>query len=72
MSDAKMYFTIKPFMTPNYAVMEMPPRPKQDGAQSLPSFHIGELDLETLDRLAEQWRRELYEKAGKPLPEDRK
>lgn len=69
---ATIALQMKPWTAPNYATVEMPPRPKQDGVQALPSFHVKDLPLETLDRLAEQWRRDLYQKAGQPLPEDRK
>lgn len=63
---------LKPWLAPNFAHVEMPPRHKQDGAHELPSFHVRDLPVEALDRLAEQWRHDLYEKAGKPLPEDRR
>jgi hypothetical protein len=72
MSEATIALKVKPWMVPNFVSIEMPPRPKQDGIAALPSIPLKDLPLETLDSLAEQWRTELYAKAGKPLPEDRK
>lgn len=65
----QMKMKMKPFVVPNFAVMEMPPRLKQDGMRELPSFPIADLPLETLDKLVEELRQNIYEKAGKELPE---
>lgn len=62
---------MKPWIVPNFAQVEMPPRHKQEGVQALPSFHVRDLPVETLDELAERWLRDLYKNADKPLPEDR-
>ncbi len=57
---------LKPWLTPNFATIEMPPRPKQEGISALPSIPVKELSPQALADLAEQWLTELYEKAGKP------
>lgn len=31
-------------------------------------FHVSEFDVETLESICNQFRRDLFEKAGKPLP----
>jgi len=70
-SNATMAFTMRPWLAPNFATVDMPAAPKQDGMRDLPTFHVSDLPVETLDQLAEQWRVDLYVKAGKPLPENR-
>lgn len=59
---------LRPFTVPSYVSAEMPPRPKQDGLQALPQFHISELDDETLEALCTQFRSDVFakKKAGTP------
>jgi hypothetical protein len=63
---SEMKMKLKPWLSPNYAQVEMPPRPRQDGPKEPPSLHVSELSAEALDGLAEQWLADLYTKAGKP------
>lgn len=65
---ATIELKLKPWTTPNFATVEQPPRPKQDGMRELPSIPVKELSQEALDGLATEWLRELYEKAGKVQP----
>lgn len=62
---ASIKMKLKPWLTPNFANIEVPPRPKQDGVVELPSIPVSELSMEALSSLAQQWLTELYTKAGK-------
>lgn len=64
-------FPLKAWTTPNFANVDMPPRPKQDGVHALPSIPMSEIPMDALDALVAQWRREVYDKAGVMAPEDR-
>ena len=64
----KMTVELQPFGTPNYVIQKMAPRPKQDGIVECPKYHLRELDAETLAGLCDQFRREIFEKAGKSDP----
>lgn len=54
----------KKFQVPNFAHLHMPPRPRQEGMQGLPSIPLNELPEEAVHQLAEAWVAEFYEKAG--------
>lgn len=72
MSEATISLKLKPWTIPNYASIDAPANPRQGGVDLLPSVAVRDLPIEALDSLAEQWRLDLYVKAGKPLPEARK
>lgn len=63
--NATIQMKLKPFQVPNYAVIEMPPRPKQEGVRELPPVPVADLAPDALRELAQQWLTELYRKAGK-------
>lgn len=71
MKAALINYSLKPWQTPNFATVELPPRPKQEGIVALPSVPLNELSDEALDILVEQWRAEVYRKAQKLPPEQR-
>lgn len=66
MSGPTVTLKLKPWQTPNYATVEMPARPRQEGIKELPSVHVTELLPQELSDLAEQWLTELYAKANQP------
>jgi hypothetical protein len=59
------------WQAPNYAVQDMPPRPRQEGMVELPKAHINELPFEVLDALAEAWLTDLYAKSEYANPFER-
>lgn len=65
---ASIEIELKPFDVPNYVITVQPPRPKQDGIQELPTFHLSDLDPLTLDRLCRDFRDDVFKKAGKQQP----
>lgn len=73
MSEDKAFvnFPLKPWVVPNFATVELPPKPKQDGLHALPSIPLADLPLDALDGLVRQWTKEVYQKAGVKAPQDR-
>lgn len=63
-----MTIELQPFGTPNFVIQKMAPRPKQEGMIECPKYHLRELDADTLAELCDQFRREIFEKAGMPDP----
>lgn len=61
---------LKPFTTPNFVIAERPPRGRSSMTESMeePKFALAELSSETLSELCEQFRVDVFKKAGKPLP----
>ncbi len=57
---------LRPFMIPNYVLADAPPRPRQEGLQETPKFHLSELDDETLEELCAEFRRGVLARAKQP------
>ena len=58
----------KKFSVPNFATMHLPPRPRQDGMQELPSIPLSELSNRAFVQLVEAWVDEMYRKHGQARP----
>ncbi len=57
------------FSVPNFVRMKMPIRPRQEGFNpEPPSFSLKEIDADTLSSLCDNFRREVFNKAGKIDP----
>jgi len=67
-NSIRISLKLKPFQTPNFVIVEMPPRPRQEGMQEALSFPLSEVDAETLYRMCDDFRREVFRKAGRDLP----
>lgn len=63
-----MKIELKPWLTPNYVIAKTSPRPRQDGFQESPKWHLYEVDAEDLARQCDEFRREVFRKAGKTDP----
>lgn len=59
---------LQPFTVPNFVLTVQAPRPKQDGIQETPKYALSDLDPNTLERLCNQFRDAVFEKAGKTQP----
>lgn len=57
-----------PWVVPNFVSAKMPPRPRQDGWSEGPKWPLAEVEAETLARLCDDFRAEVFRKAGKPDP----
>ena len=66
----KMQIEIQPWQTPNFVIGKMPARPRQEGfnPDACPKWSIAETDSETLAKLCDDFRAEIFRKAGKPDP----
>jgi hypothetical protein len=65
---AQMKIKLQPFSIPNYVIMEVPPRSRQEGMVESPKFKLEELDAETLESLCDDFRKAVFAKAGKTDP----
>lgn len=57
-----------PFIVPNSVVQVMPPGLRQDGFQAAPSHPLMDLAPGALSDLCEQFRKDVFERAGQPVP----
>lgn len=60
---------IKPFLTPNFVLAEQEPVGPGERMQETVKYPLSYLNPETLDRLCDQFRDEIFMKAGKQQPE---
>lgn len=58
---------LKPFTVPNFVLVEMPSAPRQEGFQEGRSYTLSEIDAVTLDKMCNQFKRSVFEKAGKQM-----
>ncbi len=67
---ASIQLKLRPFNIPNFAIVEGQPVSRQEGINFNSNFFpISELSNADLAEMCEDWRRRIYEKAGKELPE---
>ncbi len=65
---ATMEVELQPFQTPDFVFAVSKPALKQQGMQELPRYPLSDLDPMTLDRLCDDFRAEVFRKAGKEQP----
>lgn len=56
------------FTVPNYAIQKMPPRSRQEGMIEAPKYALADVPAEDLASLCDQFRGEVFRKAGKADP----
>lgn len=66
MADIKV--KLKPFIVPNYALVEGVPRSRDEGWKEPEKYPLSVLSAETLDEMCAEFRRSVFEKAGIPEP----
>lgn len=60
---------LQPWATPNFVRAKMSPRPKQEGVNlESPSWPLWEVDALTLSQMCDEFRAEVFKKAGKEDP----
>ena len=64
----RMELKFEPWVTPNFARMQIPARRRQEGFQESPAFTLKELDADELARMCDEFRREVFRKAEKQDP----
>jgi hypothetical protein len=57
-----------PWLTPNFASVKLPPGKREDGYAPAPTFALAELEPETLAKMCDDFRAEVFKKAGKADP----
>lgn len=65
---ASIEVELRPFTVPNYVLTVQPPRLKQEGIVETPKLSLSDLDSLTLERLCNDFREEVFTKAGKSRP----
>lgn len=58
----------QPWVVPNYIILKMPIRPRQDGFREAPKLHVKDIDADTLARMCDEFRAGVFRKAGKADP----
>lgn len=59
---------LQPFMTPNFIVTVMPPGTRQEGMKEAPKIALADAGPATLSALCDQFREDIFRKAGKKDP----
>jgi hypothetical protein len=57
-----------PWSTPNFVITRYEVRPREEGITEGPKLPLAQVDAATLAELCDEFRREIFEKAGKPDP----
>ncbi len=64
----KITIELQSFNTPNYVSVLPKQGVRQDGMVESPKWHINELDATTLSEMCDQFRHDVFTKAGKVDP----
>jgi hypothetical protein len=64
----EMKIKLQAFQVPNYVIAEPRVGLKQDGLIEAPKWHLKEVDEETLSKLCDQFRHDVFTKAEKVDP----
>lgn len=67
MKALKHSIDIQPFDVPNFVRQVMPPQSGSFPRKDLPAIPLVDLSVETLDALCSEFRRAVFEKAGKEV-----
>lgn len=65
---ATISVTLQPFAVPNFVLAEPKTGSRSEGMVETPKYPLSDLDPETLDDLCDQFRRDVFKKAGKTPP----
>jgi hypothetical protein len=64
-----MKVDVQPWLTPNFVTGKMPIGKRQDGISfDGPKWSLAEVDADTLAAMCDDFRAEVFRKAGKPDP----
>jgi hypothetical protein len=64
----EMKVRLQPFQVPDYVIAESRPGLKQDGLVENPKWHLRDVDDKTLSELCDQFRHDVFTKAGRVDP----
>lgn len=65
---AQLEVTLKPFIVPNFVILEQPPRSREEGFKEADKVPLSSLDPITLEKLCSDFTNEIFKKAGKTRP----
>jgi hypothetical protein len=65
---ATLQVELQPFQTPNFVRAVVKPSTRADGMLETPCYPLSDIPAETLDRLCNDFRDEVFRKAGKEQP----
>jgi len=68
----KMEVDLVPMTVPNYVIAVTPPGKRQDGFAEGPKYKLSELSEQVLSQLCNEFRAEIFKKAGKDDPDKEK
>lgn len=68
----KMEVDLVPMTVPNYVIAVTPPGKRQDGLTESPKYKLSELSETVLGQLCDEFRAEIFKKAGKDDPDKEK
>lgn len=68
---AEMKLKLQPFTTPNFVIATRPPGTRREGIQEAPKWALSDVDADTLAKLCDEFRAEVFKKAGKDDPAQR-
>ena len=64
----KISITLEPFVVPNFVISRDRSTLRQEGITETRTYALAELDVETLERLCDDFTNSVFEKAGKRRP----
>lgn len=65
---AEIKVKLRPWLVPSFVSIKQPARPRQEGLQESPSLPLSEIPAETLADMCDDFRAEVFRKAGKRDP----
>ena len=60
---------LKPFQVPNFVLVEPTPGRRDEGMKEPSKFHLSDLDSDSLAKLCDEFRKQVFAKAGKTEPD---
>ena len=63
-----MKITFRPFISPHYALEGLSPHPGEAGFTTISARSIRDIDAETLSQMCDDFRADVFRKAGKADP----
>lgn len=63
-----MNIELQPWAAPNFVIMVTPPRPRQEGIHHVSTFPLQAVDADALAKMCDDFRAEVFRKAGKTDP----
>lgn len=63
--EAMMPLTLKTWATPDHVIIQVGPRPRQEGISPLPTMALVDIPDNAFHALVEEWVSEMYRKAKK-------